>query len=77
MVNLLALIELLFNGVIPVAFISFFGFYLGKKSIFSYEDAKMILKFVGTVAVPAMSADICAEHQFFDHRSNFILSIFL
>ena len=64
MVNLLALIELLFNGVIPVAFISFFGFYLGKKSIFSYEDAKMILKFVGTVAVPAMSADIVLSINF-------------
>ena len=64
MANFLAFIELLFNGVVPVAFISFFGFYLGKKNIFSYEDAKTILKFVGMVAVPAMSADIVLSIDF-------------
>jgi len=64
MANLLAFIELLFNGVVPVAFISFFGFYLGKEKIFVLEDAKTILKFVGMVAVPAMSADIVLKINF-------------
>lgn len=62
--NFLAFFELLFNGVVPVAFISFFGFYLGKKKIFYQEDANTILKFVGMIAVPAMSADIMLKINF-------------
>ncbi len=76
MANILSFMELLFNGVVPVAFISFLGFYLGKKNIFTHEDAKIILKFVGMVAVPAMSADIVLKINFNSSDLNLYIMYF-
>ena len=64
MFDLFEFFNLLINGVIPVSFICFFGFFLGKKNFFEVVEANIILKFVGLVAVPAMSADIILKLDF-------------
>ena len=64
MFGLFDFFNLLINGVIPVSFICFFGFFLGKKNFFEVVEANIILKFVGLVAVPAMSADIIIKLDF-------------
>ena len=64
MFGLFDYLNLLFNGVIPVSFICFFGYFLGKKNLFEVVEANIILKFVGLVAVPAMSTDIILKLDF-------------
>ena len=64
MFSLFDFFNLLINSVIPVSFICFFGFFLGKKNLFEVVEANIILKFVGLIAVPAMSADIILKLDF-------------
>ena len=73
MLSLFDFFNLLVNGVIPVSFICFFGFFLGKKNLFKVAEANIILKFVGLVAVPAMSADIILKLDF----SNINFSLYI
>ena len=73
MLSLFDFFNLLINGVIPVSFICFFGFFLGKKNLFKVTEANIILKFVGLVAVPAMSADIILKLDF----SNINFSLYI
>ena len=73
MLSLFDFFNLLVNGVIPVSFICFFGFFLGKKNLFKVTEANIILKFVGLVAVPAMSADIILKLDF----SNINFSLYI
>ncbi|MFL2802580.1 MAG: AEC family transporter [Paracoccaceae bacterium] len=73
MFDLFDFFNLLVNGVIPVSFICFFGFFLGKKNLFEVVEANIILKFVGIVAVPAMSVDIILKLNF--ENINFSLYI--
>ena len=40
---------ILINSVLPIIFISFIGFILGKKGIFSLEEARIINKFVAMI----------------------------
>ena len=49
---------ILINSVLPIIFISFIGFVLGKKGIFSLEEARIINKFVAMIGVPAISIAI-------------------
>ena len=49
---------ILINSVLPIIFISFIGFVLGKKGIFSFEEARIINKFVAMIGVPAISIAI-------------------
>ena len=43
---------ILINSVLPIIFISFIGFVLGKKGIFSLEEARIINKFVAMIGSP-------------------------
>ena len=43
---------ILINSVLPIIFISFIGFVLGKKGIFSLEEARIINKFVAIIGGP-------------------------
>ena len=65
MVDLFALAKLLLDSVIPVSAICLLGFFFGKKKLFSSADANVILKFVGIIAVPAISADIILSLNFY------------
>ena len=49
---------ILINSVLPIIFISFIGFVLGKKGIFSLEEDRIINKFVAMIGVPAISIAI-------------------
>ena len=49
---------ILINSVLPIIFISFIGFVLGKKGIFSLEEARIINKFVAMIGVPAIAIAI-------------------
>ena len=56
--NEMAYFGILINSVLPIIFISFIGFVLGKKGIFSLEEARIINKFVAMIGVPAISIAI-------------------
>ena len=49
---------ILINSVLPIIIISFIGFVLGKKGIFSLEEARIINKFVAMIGVPAIAIAI-------------------
>ena len=52
------MINLLVNSFAPVAILILIGYISAKKSIFSGENAKAIIKYVGVVAVPALTLKI-------------------
>ena len=52
------MINLLVNSFAPVAILILIGYISAKKSIFSSENSVAIIKYVGVVAVPALTLKI-------------------
>ena len=52
------MINLLINSFAPVAILILIGYISAKKSIFSSENSVAIIKYVGVVAVPALTLKI-------------------
>ena len=52
------MINLLINSFAPVAILILIGYISAKKSIFSIEDSVAIIKYVGVVAVPALTLKV-------------------
>ena len=52
------MINLLINSFAPVAILILIGYISAKKSIFSKENSIAIIKYVGVVAVPALTLKI-------------------
>ena len=49
------MLSLLLNSFLPVAFLILLGFVSAKKKVFNYKQSLAILKYVGVVAVPALT----------------------
>ena len=49
------MLSLLLNSFLPVAFLILLGFVSAKKKVFDYKQSLAILKYVGVVAVPALT----------------------
>ena len=52
------MINLLINSFVPVAILILIGYISAKKSIFSKENSIAIIKYVGVIAVPALTLKI-------------------
>ena len=52
------MINLLINSFAPVAILILIGYISAKKSIFSIENSVAIIKYVGVVAVPALTLKV-------------------
>ena len=52
------MINLLINSFAPVAILILIGYISAKKSIFTNENSVAIIKYVGVVAVPALTLNI-------------------
>lgn len=49
------MLSLLLNSFLPVSLLMLLGFMSAKKKVFNYEQSVAILKYVGVVAVPALT----------------------
>ena len=58
------LIQILINSFIPVALLILFGYISAKKTIFKYEDALSIIKYIGVIAVPALTLKMTVSISF-------------
>ena len=58
------MIQLLINSFLPVAVLILLGYLSAKKIIFKYEDALSIIKYIGVIAVPALTLKITASISF-------------
>ncbi len=58
------MIQLLINSFLPVALLILLGYFFAKKSIFRYEDALSIIKYIGVIAVPALTLKMTISISF-------------
>ena len=56
--------ELLINSFVPVALLILIGYFSAKKSIFKYEDALSIIKYIGVIAVPVLTFKMTVSISF-------------
>ena len=49
------MIDFFVNSFLPVAILIFLGFIAAKKSLFNYSESLAIIKYVGVIAVPAIT----------------------
>ena len=49
------LMQMFFNGVLPISAIAVIGYFMGKRRIFDPTDASVINKFIFVVAIPALN----------------------
>ena len=49
----------------PVALLILFGYISAKKTIFKYEDALSIIKYIGFIAVPNLTLKMTVSISFF------------
>ena len=49
------MIDFFLNSFLPVAILIFLGFIAAKKSLFNYSESLAIIKYVGVIAVPAIT----------------------
>lgn len=58
------MIQLLINSFLPVALLILLGYISAKKLIFKYEDALSIIKYIGVIAVPALTLKMTVSISF-------------
>ena len=58
------MIQLLINSFLPVALLILLGYVSAKKLIFKYEDALSIIKYIGVIAVPALTLKMTVSISF-------------
>ena len=58
------MIQLLINSFLPVAILILLGYVSAKKLIFKYEDALSIIKYIGVIAVPALTLKMTVSISF-------------
>ena len=58
------MIQLLINSFLPVALLILLGYVCAKKLIFKYEDALSIIKYIGFIAVPALTLKMTVSISF-------------
>ena len=58
------MIQLLINSFLPVAVLILLGYLSAKKIIFKYEDALSIIKYIGVIAVPALTLKMTVSISF-------------
>jgi predicted permease len=58
------LIQLLINSFLPVSLLILLGYVSAKKTIFQYEDALSIIKYIGVIAVPALTLNMTVSISF-------------
>ncbi len=58
------MIELLINSFLPVALLILLGYVSAKKLIFKYDDALSIIKYIGVIAVPALTLKMTVSISF-------------
>ena len=58
------MIQILINSFMPVALLILFGYISAKKTIFKYEDALSIIKYIGFIAVPALTLKMTVSISF-------------
>ena len=58
------MIQLLINSFLPVALLMLLGYVSAKKTIFKYEDALSIIKYIGVIAVPALTLKMTVSISF-------------
>ena len=58
------MIQILINSFMPVALLILFGYISAKKTIFKYEDAFSIIKYIGFIAVPALTLKMTISISF-------------
>ena len=58
------MIQLLINSFLPVALLILLGYVSAKKFIFKYEDALSIIKYIGVIAVPALTLKMTVSISF-------------
>ena len=58
------MIQLLINSFLPVALLMLLGYVSAKKTIFKYEDAISIIKYIGIIAVPALTLKMTVSISF-------------
>ena len=58
------MIQILINSFMPVALLILFGYISAKKTIFKYEDALSIIKYIGVIAVPALTLKMTVSISF-------------
>jgi len=58
------LIDFFVNSFLPVAILIFLGFIAAKKSLFNYSESLAIIKYVGVIAVPAITLKMTLSINF-------------
>ena len=58
------MIQLLINSFLPVSLLILLGYVSAKKTIFQYEDALSIIKYIGVIAVPALTLNMTVSISF-------------
>jgi predicted permease len=58
------LIQILINSFLPVSLLILLGYFTAKKTIFQYEDALSIIKYIGVIAVPALTLNMTVSISF-------------
>ena len=56
--------QILINSFMPVALLILFGYISAKKTIFKYKDALSIIKYIGVIAVPALTLKMTVSISF-------------
>ena len=58
------MIQILINSFLPVSLLILLGYFTAKKTIFQYEDALSIIKYIGVIAVPALTLNMTVSISF-------------
>ena len=58
------MIDFFVNSFLPVAILIFLGFIAAKKSLFNYSESLAIIKYVGVIAVPAITLKMTLSINF-------------
>ena len=58
------MIDFFLNSFLPVAILIFLGFIAAKKSLFNYSESLAIIKYVGVIAVPAITLKMTLSINF-------------
>ena len=58
------MIDFFLNSFLPVAILIFLGFIAAKKSLFNYSESLAIIKYVGLIAVPAITLKMTLSINF-------------
>ena len=71
------MIQILINSFMPVALLILFGYISAKKTIFKYEDALSIIKYIGFIATLLWSYSFIKSQSIFKKGSGFLITLFV